>query len=720
MNAIKLLPILFLAILLNFGSGAQAQVVIAADSNAVGDPSAILDIQSTVKGMLVPRMTAAQRDAISNPAWGLIIYCINCGDSGKLQMHNNYGWVDILNGPLSPENFAPVASSVTVSGENGVYITGTLATGAYTYSDAESNPEGTSIYKWYRADDNLGTNETQIVGASAITYTLAGGDLLKYIRFSVTPVAQIGFNPGAEVKSPWSDMVASSAPSATSVAQTGNISVGSILTGSYTYNDAQSIPEGTSIYKWYVADDASGTNEALISGATSTTYIIAQAYIGKYIRFSVTPSSSDAGIANGPEVKSSTWSGPVEANHAPVASSVQITGLAINGKTIVGSYSYSDYEDDAEGTTVYKWYVADDDQGTNQVVLSGANSINYTLQTANIGKYLRMSITPLATSGTSPGTEVFSSFLGPVLNAVPEAHDLSISGLISTGSIVTANYTYYDLEGNPQSGVQYKWYRADNTDGDNLTEIVGQTSSTYLLVSADINSVITFSVVLTSSAGTSPSLETFAPYHGPIIFEVTCGVQVLTSNINIGEMINSSTPQSNNSVVEKYCYNNIEANCINNGGLYQWAEAMNYASASTSEPSNRQGLCPTGYHIPSDKELSRYEWCVETTFSPVGSVPLTTFQSTTGGAKGTVVASKMKSAAPYWDGTNVSGFSGNPAGYVDYNYNFLNQTKVLMYWTATQSGTYYAYAHYLADGDAKIYKQASKKDQAHSIRCFKN
>ncbi len=51
-----------------------AQVGINPDSSNP-DVSAMLDVKSTSKGMLAPRMTAAQRDAISNPAKGLLIYC---------------------------------------------------------------------------------------------------------------------------------------------------------------------------------------------------------------------------------------------------------------------------------------------------------------------------------------------------------------------------------------------------------------------------------------------------------------------------------------------------------------------------------------------------------------------------------------------------------------------------------------------------------------------
>jgi hypothetical protein len=56
------------------GFVSMAQVAINTDGS-VPDNSAILDIKSTTKGVLVPRMTAAQRDAIASPATGLLIYC---------------------------------------------------------------------------------------------------------------------------------------------------------------------------------------------------------------------------------------------------------------------------------------------------------------------------------------------------------------------------------------------------------------------------------------------------------------------------------------------------------------------------------------------------------------------------------------------------------------------------------------------------------------------
>ncbi len=58
-------------------------------------------------------------------------------------------------GPVTA-NQAPVASSVSFSGILSVMRD---LTGSYTYSDNESDLEGTSLYQWYRADDGSGTNQ---------------------------------------------------------------------------------------------------------------------------------------------------------------------------------------------------------------------------------------------------------------------------------------------------------------------------------------------------------------------------------------------------------------------------------------------------------------------------------------------------------------------------------------------------------------------------------
>ena len=51
----------------------SAQVAINIDGSAPA-ASAMLDVQDTARGMLLPRLTTAERDAIANPADGLVIY----------------------------------------------------------------------------------------------------------------------------------------------------------------------------------------------------------------------------------------------------------------------------------------------------------------------------------------------------------------------------------------------------------------------------------------------------------------------------------------------------------------------------------------------------------------------------------------------------------------------------------------------------------------------
>lgn len=56
--------------------------------------SAILEVNSSSKGFLPPRMGYAQRNAIANPELGLVIYCNDCGVFGELQIFNGYNWTN--------------------------------------------------------------------------------------------------------------------------------------------------------------------------------------------------------------------------------------------------------------------------------------------------------------------------------------------------------------------------------------------------------------------------------------------------------------------------------------------------------------------------------------------------------------------------------------------------------------------------------------------------
>ncbi|MCX6304961.1 MAG: hypothetical protein NT040_08335 [Bacteroidetes bacterium] len=64
---------LFLWICLITGTGAYSQVAISTD-NSTPDNSAMLDVKSTSRGLLIPRMTTAERNVIESPADGLMIF----------------------------------------------------------------------------------------------------------------------------------------------------------------------------------------------------------------------------------------------------------------------------------------------------------------------------------------------------------------------------------------------------------------------------------------------------------------------------------------------------------------------------------------------------------------------------------------------------------------------------------------------------------------------
>ena len=99
---------------LTVGFSLNAQVGIGTSSP---DAAAALDVVSTSKGLVPPRMTAVQRDAITNPPQGLMIYCTDCGTYGQMQVFNGLEYTDITGGE---RNITPrIRQGSDIDGEAG-------------------------------------------------------------------------------------------------------------------------------------------------------------------------------------------------------------------------------------------------------------------------------------------------------------------------------------------------------------------------------------------------------------------------------------------------------------------------------------------------------------------------------------------------------------------------------------------------------------------------
>ena len=172
----------------------------------------------------------------------------------------------------------------------------------------------------------------------------------------------------------------------------------------------------------------------------------------------------------------------------------------------------------------------------------------------------------------------------------------------------------------------------------------------------------------------------------------------LKENLNIGTRISGIQNQDPlNATLEKYCYNDDEANCTLYGGLYQWDEMM-----KSSVTPGTQGICPSGWHLPSDAE-----WTTMTTFL--------------GGD--TVAGTKMKSNTGWYNngnGTNTSGFTGIPAGNRGNDGSFNNLTQLGYFWTSSQAGASEAWNRKLNFESDIVTKYNSFITNGFSVRCVRN
>jgi hypothetical protein len=156
--------------------------------------AALLDIASTTRGFLIPRMTNAQKGAIYTPPAGLQVWCSDCGESGETQVYNGSTWTSICGSAPS------VSQQPMVGGDafcDGIHTTTTVEVTSITGQIWMDRNLGASrsgisfddymaygcLYQWGRGNDG----HASINRTSATTGTVVNG-ITNNVSITDTPL----------------------------------------------------------------------------------------------------------------------------------------------------------------------------------------------------------------------------------------------------------------------------------------------------------------------------------------------------------------------------------------------------------------------------------------------------------------------------------------------------------------------------------------------------
>ena len=153
------------------------------------------------------------------------------------------------------------------------------------------------------------------------------------------------------------------------------------------------------------------------------------------------------------------------------------------------------------------------------------------------------------------------------------------------------------------------------------------------------------------------------------------------------------------------CYDSLESNCNIYGRLYDWITVMSGTSSSSLNPSGVRGVCPDGWHIPSDDE-----WTALTDFAGGASTACTQLRSTSGWTGPNGVSG---------NGTNEYGFSALPGG-EGINGGFNNVGGLGLWWSATEGGSSNAWNRSMRQSAVNVGRLSVTKRAYYSVRCVQD
>ena len=198
-------------------------------------------------------------------------------------------------------------------------------------------------------------------------------------------------------------------------------------------------------------------------------------------------------------------------------------------------------------------------------------------------------------------------------------------------------------------------------------------------------------------------------YHYLTIYnkEHSDSLTVFAENLNIGKMVefvDSNSYQIDDTMIEKFCYDNDSLNCHYYGGLYQWAEMMglndscNTKSCAHLIQENHQGICPDGWRLMTYDDyrfVSISENVIHNSYED------------------------MRSSFGF-NGYNATGFSLVPAGYIWSN-GFKNLREATYFHYPAESVKFdankFSRGGYAGMSGGGLNEQNTKKRYGFSVRC---
>jgi len=166
-----------------------------------------------------------------------------------------------------------------------------------------------------------------------------------------------------------------------------------------------------------------------------------------------------------------------------------------------------------------------------------------------------------------------------------------------------------------------------------------------------------------------------------------------------------------------YCYyNNSDLSGEKYGALYTWPAAVNGTSPSNSNPSGIQGVCPDGWHLPSDAEWKELEIILGMSQADADAEDW----------RGTDEGGKLKEAGyanwiqPNTGATNETGFTALPGGDRPNTGEFEYEGQMFGIWTSSEYDTTHGRDRRLFYDNAGIRRGSGGKGRGFSVRCVKD